>query len=293
MPSRTAKFVSAIFVNILAGLLLTTVANGEPVSAEGCLSAPWGDAPAGSHWRYHIDHASKSKCWFLRRDGGGLSQAEPQNNTAAAQEITPPASAAPSPPPAKPSVADARAELRPKDNSVPNPPANAAGNPSNTPVSDASPASAPAWNATAAVATRWPDLPTASTPKTAPTATAAANDAPQPATDPAQAILPSIPFTRLTVPLQPGTMAGLIAATIVALAFVVLFAKRHRTRRVRRRFVRSAHGPLSETTDDDRIVLSDHSYPDSRGYRFARGFANKPIQRTREFGRRPPRHASR
>ena len=293
MPSRTAKFVSAIFVNILAGLLLTTVASGEPVSAEGCLSAPWGDAPAGSHWRYHIDHVSKSKCWFLRRDGGGLSQAEPQNNTATAQEITPPAPAAPSPPPAKPSIADARAELRPKDNSVPNPPANAAGNPSNTAVTETSPAAAPAWNATAAVATRWPD-PTVTSPKPgpAPAAATAVNDAPRPTADPSQAILPTIPFTNLTVPIQPRTVVGMIAAAIVALAFAALFTRRRLTRRVRRRVVRSARGPLWETTDDDRIVVSDQSHPDGRGYRFARGVPSVAARRARE-ARRPPRHASR
>ena len=297
MPGRAAKFVPAIFVNILAGLLLTTVASSEPVTTEGCLSAPWGDAPAGSHWRYHIDHANKRNCWFLRRDGGGaLSQASPQNNTAAPQEITPPAPAAP-PPPAKPSIADARAEFRPKDNSVPNPPANAAGYPSNTGVGEASPATAPAWNATAAVATRWPDPPVAPVaspaPSAAPATTTVANDTRQPSADPSQAILPSIPFTRLTVPMQPGTIAGVIAATIVALAFVALFTKRKRTRRVRRRFVRSGRSPLWETTDDDRIVLSDHPNPDGRGYRFAHGVPNAS-HRARESARRPPpRRASR
>lgn len=292
MPSRTAKFASAIFVNILAGLLLSTMVHGEPVSAEGCLSAPWGDAPAGSHWRYHIDHVSKSKCWFLRRDGGGLSQAEPQNNTAAAQEITPPAPAAAPPPPAKPSIADARAELRPKDNSAPNPPASAAGVPSNTAASEASPATAPTWNATAAVATRWPD-PTITSPQPGPAPAAAVNDAPRPSADPSQAILPTIPFTSLAVPIQPGTIAGLIAAAIVALVFAALFTRRRLTRRIRRRVVRSARGPLWETTDDDRIVVSDQSHPDGRGYRFARGVPSVAARRARELARRSPRHASR
>ena len=290
----TAKFVSAIFVNIFAGLLLATAAHGEPAAADGCLSAPWGDAPAGSHWRYHIDHVNKRNCWFLRQDGGGLSQASPQSPTQTQQNSTPPA---PPSPPAKPSVADARAELRPQavreDNPPASPPGDAAGYPTNTAVNQASSANASVWNATAAVATRWPDLPAPAIPKAAATATPAASDA---ATDAAKAILPSIPFANLSLPVRPQTFWILIAAVIGAVAFAglaALIAKRRRARRVRRRIARSTHSPLWETTDDDRIVLSDHPYPDSRGYRFARGVANTPIHRPREFGRRPPRHASR
>src|SRR5579872_1036955 len=297
MSGRTAKFVSVIFVNILAGLLLTTVASSEPVTTEGCLSAPWGDAPAGSHWRYHIDHVNKNKCWFLRRDGGGaLSQASPQNNTAAPQEIAPPPPAAPPPPPAKPSVADARAEFRPQDNSAASVPANAAGNPSTAAGNEAGPANASVWNATAAVATRWPNPPaTSPVPSTAPATATAVNDAPQPSVDPSQAILPSIPFTRLSVPIRSGTIAGLIAAALVALAFAALLAKRRGIRLIRRRVARSRRGPLWETTDDDRIVLSDHHpNPDGRGFRFARGVPSvASTRRARELARRPPRHATR
>jgi hypothetical protein len=298
MSGRTAKFVSAVFVNILAGLPLATVAHSEPVEAEGCLSTPWGEAPAGSHWRYHIDHLNKSKCWFLRRDGvGALSQASrQQNNTAAPQEIAPPAPAAPPPPPAKPSVADARAEFRPQDNSAASAPANATGDPSNATVNETGPANASVWNATAAVATRWPNPPaTSPAPNTAPATATAVNDAPQPSVDPSQAILPSIPFSRLSVPIRSGTIAGLIAAIIVALAFAALLARRRGIRLVRRRVARSGRGPLWETTDDDRIVLSDqHPSPDGRGYRFARGVPSAATtRRARELARRPPRHASR
>ena len=284
----TAKFVSAIFVNILAGLSLATAAHGEPAAADGCLSAPWGDAPAGSHWRYHIDHVNKRNCWYLRNASGELSQASPQKSAPPAQNSAPPE---PPLPHAKPSVAEARAELSPQtvraDKPVASPATSAAGNPADTAANQASSVNSSIWNATAAVATRWPDLPIASTPKVAPATTMAANDVRQPSADPAMAILPSIPFTHLTLPMQPQTIAGLIAATIVALAFVMLLIKRQRTRRVRRRFVRSGRGPLLETTDDDRIVLSDHPNPDGRSYRFAHGVPNVP-HRARELGRRPP-----
>src|SRR5579871_3362019 len=220
----TAKFVSAFFVNILAGLLLATAAHGEPAAAEGCLSSPWGDAPAGSHWRYHTDRVNERKCWYLRRDGGEVSQAAPQSSAQPQQNSAPPA---PPSPPAKP-VSDAHAELRGQgvrdDTPAPSSPATPTGN---TAVNQASSANSSVWSATAPLATRWPDLPPAAVPKGA--TTAAANDAmPLPA-DPAKAILPSIPFANLSLPVRPQTFWILIAAMIGAVAFAgiaALFAKR-------------------------------------------------------------------
>jgi hypothetical protein len=300
MRMPTAKFVSAIFVNIFAGLLLATAAHGEPAAADGCLSVPWGDAPAGSHWRYHIDHVNKRNCWYLRQDGGGLSQASPQSPKQAQQNTIPPA---PPSPPAKPSVADARAELRPQagreDNAPADPPAGAAGNPANIAVNQASSANASVWNATAAVATRWPEMPAAAMAKTA--ATTAANDAAAPSIDPAKAVLPSIPFANLSLSVRPQTFWILIAAVIGAVAFAglaALVSRRGRSRRrLRRRVAQSTRARIWETTDDDRIVLSDQPYPDVREYRprFGRGAgaAAAPGGRPREFVSRAPRYARR
>jgi hypothetical protein len=289
MPGRTAKFVSAILVNILAGLLLTTVARAEPAAAEGCLSSPWGDAPAGSQWRYHIDHANKRNCWYLRRQGGEQAEASPQNSAAAPKASAPPS------PPAKPSIVDARAELRQQAvrESASSPPANVVGNP----INSASSANTSVSNGTATVATRWPDLPAAgSPPNTAP----AANDVPQASADAAQAIVPSIPFARFSVPMRPQTFWSLIAATLGAFAFAgiaALISRRGRTRRLRRRMAKSARGPLRETTDDDSIILSDQPYPDVRDYRprFGRsaGAAAASSVRARESASRAPRYARR
>jgi hypothetical protein len=301
MPSRTAIFVSAFLVNILAGLPLAMVAHGEPADAEGCLSAPWGDAPAGSHWRYHVDHVNKRNCWYLRRQGSEQSEALPQtqNSTAAPKSSTPPS------PPAKPTISDARAELRPQSAREPanSPPANVAGNPANAAVNETGPANGPVWNATAAVATRWPDLSAAaagSVPSAAPATTTAANDTPQLPADPAQAILPSIPFAHLSVPVRRETIWTLIAAIIGALAcagMAALFSRRGRTRRLRRRVAHSARGSVSETTDDDRIILSDHPYPDKADYRprFGRsvGAAAASNGRKREFASSGARYARR
>ena len=293
MPGRAAKFVSATFVNILAGLLLATVARGEPATAEGCLSAPWGDAPAGSHWRYHIDHVNKRNCWYLRNEGGGISETLPQTSSAAP------------PPPAKPSVADAHAELRPQalrdETPAPSPPAAIADNPAGAASNETgSSASAPVRNATAAVATRWPDLPPAtSVPQAAPAPATPTNDVRQPVADPAQAIIPSIPLAHWSMRIRPETFPTLIAAALGALAFAgaaAFIARRTRSRRLRGRIAQSARGPIWETTDDDRIILSDQPYQDNREYRprFARGVGSAAAaSRKPKLARRAPRYAQR
>jgi hypothetical protein len=275
MPSRTAKIVSAVIVNILAGIPLATMARGETANATDCLSSPKGETPSGSHWRYRIDHVNKRNCWYLRHEDGGLSQAMPQS------------SPSPPPPAAKPSIADARAELRPQaiheDNPSANPPTSIAGNETNS-------ANGSAWNATAAVATRWPELPPAfEMTKGAPATTA-------PAGDTAVAAQSSLPFDYVAMPIRPETIPTMFAATVGALAFAgaaALISRRRRTR-LRRRRAHSARAPVWETTDDDRIVLSDFPSSDHREYRprFARS-AGSATAASPEFVRRPPRRAAR
>jgi hypothetical protein len=280
MPRRPANIVPAILVSILAGVSLMTMARGEPANPDDCLSSPRAETPPGSHWRYHIDHANKRNCWYLRQDGGGVAQAVPQSSPAAAP-----------PPAAKPSIADARAELRPQavreDNPVASPPANAASNETN-------PANASVWNATAAVATRWPDLPatTSSVPTAAPAPVAPAptSDVTPSAADPA----PSSPFAYLSMPVRPEMIPTVFAAIAGALAFAgaaALMSRRRRRLRVPK--VRSARRPVWETTDDDRIVLSDYPSTDNRDYRprFARSVGSATAV-SPEFVRRPPRRAA-
>lgn len=274
MPRRTATIVPAILVGIFAGIPLATMARGEPANVEDCLSGPKAETPPGSHWRYRIDHANKRNCWYLRRDGGGVAQALPQSS--------PPA------PAAKPSISDARAELRPQavqDNPVVSPPTSAANN-------ETSAANASVWNATAAVATRWPDLPAASSVTAAVQAPVAPeSDLTPPPADPA----PSPAFTYLSMSARPEMVPIVVAAMVGALAFAGAAAlmSRHR-RRLRVPKVRSARGPIWETTDDDRIVLSDYPPVDNSDYRprFARSAGGGAVA-SPEFVRRPPRRAAR
>jgi hypothetical protein len=294
MSRRAARIASAIFVNILAGSPLVMLAQAEPVTADNCLASPKAETPAGSHWFYRTDHVNKRSCWYLRREDGSVAQAVPQ-----------PSQPLPAPQPAaKPSIADARAELRPRaavreDSPTPLPtdaatPVGAAGN-------NAGSANTSVWNATAAVATRWPEVPPASDvakPAAAapdPAVNVAQADAAAPATaSPAAAASPAA--SGVDLPVRPEMVPFVIAATTGALMFAGLaafFTKRFRGR-VRRRKASTARGPIWETTDDDRIVLSDYPAANDRDYRprFARGVASAASRyRAPEVVQRTPRRA--
>ena len=106
MQNRTAKFVSAIFASLLAGIPLTTVSHGAVPAADDCLSKPKGLAPEGSHWYYRIDRASKRHCWYLGDQREKLSRANPQNSAPIADPASPQKETATQRP-----VTDAYAEL--------------------------------------------------------------------------------------------------------------------------------------------------------------------------------------
>ena len=104
MSKRTAKFVSAIFVSLLAATPFVTAAHGAPVEPDKCLSGPKGAPPAGGHWYYRVDRATKRACWYIGNAREKLSRAAPE--TSAADSVSPPTNAG-----TQPSIANARAEL--------------------------------------------------------------------------------------------------------------------------------------------------------------------------------------
>lgn len=107
MPQRATKFVFAIFTGLLLGSPLVTASHGAPAKAEKCLSRPKGTPPAGGHWYYHTDRATKRRCWFI-------GDAREKRARRAAPETSPPAANSASPPESadtQPSIANARAEL--------------------------------------------------------------------------------------------------------------------------------------------------------------------------------------
>ena len=117
MSNRTAKFVSAIFASLLAGANFAAVAENATKPADSCLAGPKGAVPAGNHWYYRIDHATKRHCWYLGEEKDKAAAATPQD--AAAPTAAPVAAAAPATDPVPPqanatvpkSIADAHAEL--------------------------------------------------------------------------------------------------------------------------------------------------------------------------------------
>ncbi|MCA6113432.1 hypothetical protein J6524_00600 [Bradyrhizobium sp. WSM 1738] len=84
MSKWSVKFVPALFAGVVAGTSLATVTDlraqvaGKATdqaaelqvaqATDSCLSAPKGATPAGSHWYYRIDRATKRQCWYLREE---------------------------------------------------------------------------------------------------------------------------------------------------------------------------------------------------------------------------------
>lgn len=243
MPNEPAKFVSTIFASVLAGTLLAIIAHGAARAADDCLSAPKDETPAGSHWYYRLDHATKRHCWYLREESERLSQATAPKAAAAPQR----------------SLADARAEL-PAQTPIEAPRRDVAqplAITADKPVGEDNGATGAAAGRSI-VASRWPDQSEA---------------APSGAPAPAQAD----PATRLYSPTQPPAVARFasadapaqaqsysvrmqLAALLGTLALAgtigtVIF-KSAGARRLRRAKVRPARGPIWQPTDDDSILLS-------------------------------------
>ena len=273
MRERTAKLAAAAFVNLLAGISFATALHGETVEDDRCLSGPRGKTPAGYHWYYRFDRTEKRNCWYLRNEGGNVSQAAPQN-------IVPPTArpASQAPVRAQPSAVDAHAEVRAPVNQdytsslpVTTPKENPLAGPS---VGNATPAVITSrWPDLSAVSPRWPSQPSASRSATTP---------PPDSSRPAQADATPEPLVAAAsaVPGKPGTIMSLLVTTVSMLALAgltaMLISARGRARRLRRGDVRHSPGPLSETTDDSRIVLSAYPAPGAGDYRprFARKSAD-------------------
>lgn len=109
MSYRSAKFVSAILAGILAGANFTAFAGDAAGTPDTCLSGPKATVPAGGHWYYRIDQATKRHCWYVGEEKDKTAQAAPRGSSsaAAAPVSAPPQQNAN----ARKSISDARAEL--------------------------------------------------------------------------------------------------------------------------------------------------------------------------------------
>ena len=88
MSKRSAKFVAALFVSVLAGANLATLTDlrAQAATADDCLTAPKGATSPGSHWYYRIDRATKRQCWYLREESDKASD----KSTRATPPVSPP-----------------------------------------------------------------------------------------------------------------------------------------------------------------------------------------------------------
>lgn len=280
MSNRSAKFVAAIFASILAGTSFAAVAQdaGKETgtkTADSCLPAPKGPVPAGGHWYYRIDRATKRNCWYIREENKS-ARAAPKDSkpssAASAPEASPPASqvaADPvSPHPStfvRRSIADARAELtapqaRVEDLSDPQTAAAVpAARIANSPRADAPDAAAPS----SPVASRWPESSGVS-PSSDPRLAAAeppqnlqsqnlptdATPAPQPAVAPvALAVADSSPDRQsASMQMLLLTMAGALALAGITASLIFRFGRA----RVAQPEVRGDHRAIWDSVDTKR-----------------------------------------
>jgi hypothetical protein len=120
--NRSAKFVAAIFASMLAGTFAAVAQDAakeaDAKTADSCLSKPKGPVPAGGHWYYHFDRATKRNCWYIGEEKNKSARVAAKDSSApSSPAATPPASpmtadpASPQTITVRKSIADARAEL--------------------------------------------------------------------------------------------------------------------------------------------------------------------------------------
>lgn len=163
MGNRITKFVSALAGIVIAGAPLAAVSQNAPnapgtANAAGdCLTSPKGATPQGQHWYYHLERTTKRQCWYLRAEG--------DKESAKAAQATPDTPAAASAPTQPQAVQDARAEyLAPQSGAIPKASNAGAQATASTPAQQTPDQTTDSNAQQPAVATPWPDVPTAVAP---------------------------------------------------------------------------------------------------------------------------------
>jgi len=323
MSSRTAKFVSAIFAGLIAGAPLVTASHGAPAEVDKCLSGPKGAPPAGGHWYYRVDRATKRACWYVGDAKEKLARAAPATSPPATNSASPPDSAS-----THSSIANARAELPLPQSRVEPDTSVFTGQRAAAAITGAiSSENAPRANAGdtgaqgSVVASRWPELasidtlasPGASTdnsaagaPENSGASPAASSTAPAPskaAPPAAVAALPLAAADASSTEKPSGSVQTLLIAILGALALAGLLAsaifRLSRPRRTRRRgerrvdwdSVRSDRPSLSDEARAARSIREPGLLPQGSLPRELRA-ADDPDERIAQLLSRPPRRAA-
>ncbi len=95
MSNHMMRAAPALLASLLVGFAVTaSTVRAEPASApataDDCLAKPNGPSPQGSHWYYHVDHATKRQCWYLRPTVSDAGQSETRQPRASAAPIARP-----------------------------------------------------------------------------------------------------------------------------------------------------------------------------------------------------------
>jgi len=159
MAKRVTHVSGALLAAVVAGCALGATPTAA-IAAKDCLTAP-GQASAGQHWHYRIEHPSNRRCWYARDEGQAPVKATSQMASDETQAPAVPASET-----LQSSVANARAEMMPANLA---PPGNTGG--TSTAVANANPdgniaarAVSPGTAPGASLAERWSDHPAANDP---------------------------------------------------------------------------------------------------------------------------------
>jgi len=264
MTNRTVSLLPYVAVAMLAGAAAVTIEIQPASAADECLAKPTG-SPAGKHWFYRVDRATKKQCWYLRDDDRAAQGASLVTRKLASHRDRTTLSS---------SAADARAEIQSSPNQagdemkVATPPT-AAARPSmvfppvatfqsaaapSAPAAPASPApmsAAPAADAVeatasdSAVATRWPDssgtLQAQSEPAPRPSSYALAAASSDAASTETVATLPTVAESAQTMPVvgaaddpaRTRLFAFLGAVAVAGFSTSVLLARARAKRQLR------------------------------------------------------------
>ncbi len=82
-PVGAALFVTITLASANTGLLV------DSAHADACLAAPKAAAPQGQHWYYHIDRATRHKCWYLHGTVALHHRAMIRHHAAAGEDADP------------------------------------------------------------------------------------------------------------------------------------------------------------------------------------------------------------
>ena len=239
MPIGTAKFVSALFVSLIAGASFITASHSAPApdEADKCLAGPKGTAPQGSHWYYRVERGTKRHCWYVGEEKEKVARAAPAVSSASAD----PTSSIPPPPKnagTPKAIADARAELPSSQTQTEPgtgiavqraaaPAANPAGTNTNQRANDARDTNPQSAAQSSLIASRWPESsgvgPSASPAPAPATEQLASADQPDAAESPAPAIAPvTLAAADSSAARQTGSIQTLLIVIIGALSLAGL-----------------------------------------------------------------------